>query len=205
MSNLIQNMDKSRRVAQVIECIRCSPDPGFQIDVFRFLRKEEKDKPEKDAFTEEEVDIIGEEPARCLEALIQKSDDITTQAPRITWYISYILDEYCQKPVFERHIREVLKRDKSAIIRLLDAYTSTVWSTEGSYRSSFKQNEYNKLTRIFEPEFILSTIESYLGDLPTDQEDFPQAHEHNDRSILLGQFVWLHRRASPKQRDEETE
>nr|VFJ91792.1 MAG: KAP family P-loop domain-containing protein [Candidatus Kentron sp. LFY] len=209
VSNLIQNMDKSRRVSQAIECIRCSPEPGFQLDVFKFLEKGEKDKPEKDAFTEEEVNIIGKELAGCLEAFIQATDDITTDATRIAWYISYILDEYSRKHVFERHIREVLKRDKSAIIRLIDVYTrnSTVWGGESGVPvpPDFEQDEYNRLTRIFEPEFILSTIESYLGDLPTDQEDFPQAHEHNDRSILLGQFVWLHRRASPKQRDEETE
>jgi hypothetical protein len=98
----------------------------------------------------------------------------------------------------------VLGKDKSAVIRLLEAYTLTAWGleTDVSHKSDFERDQYNSLTRIFDPEFILGFIESYLGTLPVDQKEYPRDFERNDRSILLQQFVWIHRRVS-KEGDEE--
>ncbi len=91
----------------------------------------------------------------------------------------------------------MLNKDKSAIIRLLDAYTSTSWGVEDgiSYKSDFEKNEYNSLTNIFNPDYIIDSIKSYLGKIPDDQENFPRDFEKNDRSIILEQFIWIHRRA----------
>nr|VFK45340.1 MAG: hypothetical protein BECKSD772F_GA0070984_12201 [Candidatus Kentron sp. SD]VFK49713.1 MAG: hypothetical protein BECKSD772E_GA0070983_12211 [Candidatus Kentron sp. SD] len=61
VSDLIQNMDKSRRVSLAIERIEHSPTAAFQLEIFKWLRKEEEDSPEKDAFTAEELDTIGKE------------------------------------------------------------------------------------------------------------------------------------------------
>jgi hypothetical protein len=61
-----------------------------------------------------------------------------------------------------------------------------------SHKSDFKREEYNSLTSIFDPIFILNSIESYLGIIPNSEGEYPRSHDETDRTILLNQFIWLH-------------
>lgn len=195
VSDLFQNIDKPERVSRVINCISHTPSTAFQLEIYKWLKKEDKDKPEKDAFNEKEVDKIGVEFSKCLKAYILKSDDITTEAPRIASYIFYLLDKYSSNDDISKHIKKVLKKDGSAIIRLLDLYTNTSWGMETgvSHKSDFEREEYNGIIRIFDPEFILGAIKIFLGNLPEKQENFPHDYENTDRTIIVHQFVWVHR------------
>lgn len=194
-SDLFQNIDKTERVSHVINCISHTPSTAFQLEIYKWLKKEDKDKPEKDAFIEKEIDKIGVEFSKCLEAYISKIDDITTEAPRIASHIFYLLDKYSSNNVISHHINKVLEKDGSAIVRLLDLYTNTAWGMETgiSHKSDFERDEYNGIIRIFDPEFILDAIKKHLGDLPENQENFPHDYENTDRSIIAHQFVWIHR------------
>jgi len=204
ISDLIQNMDKQLRVNQVIECIKYSATLQFQLEIFRWLRKEEEDKPEKDCFSSEEIEKIGQELAKKIESYIKASDDMTVEA-RILPHTFYLLNKYSKKQIVIDHVSSLLKKDESAIIRLLDSYTPTAWGMETgvSHKSDFDRDQYNSITTVFDPEFLLESIKSYLGVLPEDQEQFPRDFEYTDRSILLNQFVWIHRRVLKEKSEEE--
>ena len=206
ISDLVQNLERNERVAIVKKLIKKATSPAFQLEIYRWLRREESDKPEKDAFTSKEIDEIGEVLADCLESYIRSIDDITIEGSRILPYLFYILTQYSRRQVIHDHIKKVLDRDKSVIVRLLDAYTPTAWGIENglSHKSDFERDQYNSVTTVFDPEFILDSIKQYLDELPDDQEDFPRDFEHNNRSIVLQQFVWIHRRVLKEGDKEKT-
>lgn len=196
VGDFVQNIDKTQKVPHVIECIARSPSAAFQLEIYKWLRRKEEGKPEKDAFTENEISEIGNELAKHIEAYVLRTEDITTEANRIASHIFYILNQYSRKHIITEHIEKLLSKDSSAITRLLDIYTPTAWNMETgvSHKSDFERNQYNEVIRIFDPDFILNSIETYLGRLPEDQEIFPQDFERNDKSFLAHQFVWIHRR-----------
>ena len=196
VSDLVQKLEKKNRVDHVVTCIRRTTTPAFKLEIFKWLQKEEEDKPEKDAFSAEEVENIGIQLANCLNTHLNSVADITSEENRILPYTFYILNQYSKKETIINYMSSIFEKDKSAIVRLLDAYTPTAWGLETgiSHKSEFERDQYNSLIRIFDPEYILKSIEKYLGNLPEDQEDFPRNFERNDRSIVLHQFVWMHRR-----------
>ncbi|AKH20051.1 KAP family P-loop NTPase fold protein [Sedimenticola thiotaurini] len=196
VSDLVQKLEKKNRVDHVVRCIRQTTTSAFQLEIFKWLRKEEDDKPEKDAFSTEEVAEIGLELADCLDNHLKSVNDITSGEKRILPHTFYILNQYSKKESIIKHISSILEKDKSAIVRLLDAYTPTAWGMETgiSHKSDFERDQYNSLIRIFDPGYILKSIESFLGNIPDDQENYPRDFERNDRSIVLHQFVWIHRR-----------
>ena len=204
ISDLVQNIEKDRRTAHVIDCIKKTTTPHFKLEIFKWLRKEEADKPEKDAFDSEEVDYIGETLSIEIEQYIASIDDITETAIRILPHAFYLLNKYSKREVITSHVTSVLQKDKSAIIRLLDAYTPTAWGMETgvSHKSDFERDQYNSITTVLDPEFLLHSIETFQGQLPEDQENYPRDFEHGDRSVLLNQFVWIHRRVLIE-KDEE--
>lgn len=204
VSDLVQKVEKKDRVGLVIQCIEQTATPAFRLEIFKWLRKEEDDKPEKDAFAADEVSKIGGKLAELLVIFLRSVDDVTSEASRILPHAFYVINRYSGNESIVSHISSLLGKDKAGIIRLLDAYTPTAWGMETgiSHKSDFERDQYNALTRIFDPGYILKGIESYLGELPADQENFPMNHEHKDRTILLQQFVWLHRRVLLEEENE---
>lgn len=59
VSDLIQNLDKKTRTNLAKTCIDSAPVLDFKLEIFRWLKREEEDKPEKDAFSESSIDEIG--------------------------------------------------------------------------------------------------------------------------------------------------
>ncbi|MDD3813491.1 MAG: P-loop NTPase fold protein [Desulfocapsaceae bacterium] len=205
VSDLIQNVDNSKRVDIIKECIDKSATIAFQLEIFRWLRREDQERPEKDSFPEKDITNIARHLAKSLENYLKSSVDVTVESSRIAPQIFYILNQYSKNKIAFKHVMQVLDADNSAVIRLLDLYTPTAWGMESgvSHKSNFERDQYDSVTKIFDPDFILSYIERYLGNLPEDQKNFPRDFDQEGREIVLHQFVWIHRRVLQENSKEE--
>ena len=188
---LIQNIKKENRINHVIKCIQKSTTPAFQLEIFWWLNREDDNRPEKDAFNAEEMQRIEKALAECLRNYIHDTDDITLGSAHILSQIFRILNKYFKQTITE-HMELILKSDESAIIRLLEAYTGTTFVENVAQNSDFERDEYEALISIFTPEWILSAIKTYLGQLPDIQEICPVRVHSDNEQIVLEQFVWVH-------------
>ena len=194
VSDLIQNIEIDSRVGLACECINQANNTDFKLEVFRWLKKEEKDKPEKDAFTEKQVSSIETCLGENISKYINSEIDITIVNPRSTPMLLYSINKYLGENFLGNYLNSVFVKDSGAIIRLLEAYTPTSWGMESgvSHKSDFERNEYNNLTNVVNPKVLLDAIEAFSGSLPSVEDEYPRDYDYKDRVVLLKQFVWLH-------------
>lgn len=195
ISNLIQNLGSGDRVK--LACVSISNANGidFMLEIFRWLERKEEGKPEKDAFSNEEIEEIGNHLAKHIESYFNSGVDITLRNPKSTQNLLYTVQQYLGQDFLNNYFDTILKEDSDAILRLLDAYTSTAWGMETgvSHKSDFERWHYDSLTKILSPDVIISAIVNRMGELPKIDADFPRDYEYEDRSILFRQFLWLHK------------
>lgn len=194
ISNLIQNLPKGERIDHAIQCITQSSTAPFRVEIFRWLRKEDDEKPERDAFSKEEIAQIGDIITDIVKSDFEKTDDVTTAWNANVPHVFFLLHSRGKQDVVQKHIERAFQNDKSAVGRLLDSFCGKSWGVGSgvSRKAAFRRDQYDSVTKIFDPEFILSSIEAYLGALPEVDDEFPDYYEGNDEQITFKQFVWLY-------------
>jgi len=194
VSDLIQNLNVNDRVNLVCKCIDNAPDIDFKLEIFRWLKREEEDKPEKDAFTEEQISSIGGCLGKNVSKYLDSGIDITKENPQSTPTLLYTIKKYLGHKYLDDYLDGVLKKDTNTILRLLEIYTPTSWGMESgiSHKSDFERDQYNSLTGVVNPDTILTAIEKVYSTMPIVGKEFPRDYEYKDREILLKQFIWLH-------------
>lgn len=194
VSDLIQNItDKTERISLSASCIKNTPDFAFSLEIFRWLRIEDKDKPETDAFSEEEINNIGVSIGERIKTIFDSNVDITIQYPKICYSILYQAKKYLGAHEVVSYLKRIFKKYEKSVLRLLDAFTPTAWGMESgiSHKSDFKRDQYNAITSVVDPIILISAIAQEFGDITCTTEDYPR--EDKDRDLLLiKQFLWLH-------------
>jgi len=208
VSDLIQNVQEPDRVALAKKCIDSAPSLEFKLEIFRWLKREDENKPEKDAFSEACIDDIGKHLGKLINDKIEeKDDDLTRLAPNSIPTIFYTLNRYVRNDYVNDYVAGLISNDSEALIRILDSYVPTAWGVDSgiSHKSDFERKQYNSLTGQLDASIILSAIQGHFPQAMDVSDDFPRVYDDDvDKGILfLKQFVWLHQYVLRESESEE--
>ncbi|SCC03205.1 MULTISPECIES: KAP family P-loop NTPase fold protein [Snodgrassella] len=195
-NQLIQNVERNKRAELVFRCIDDASSLAFKVELFRWLRREDKERPEKEYFSEECLNQFGIYLGRnIIKKHISHNEDITTRYSGALSHIFNILHMYVNTHCVNDYIRQLIAQDHMAIVRLLTAYAPAAWNEAGEHKADFKKEHYNSLTKKIDVSAFIKSIEdnfSHLLDIP---DDYPSRYEHknlNEGELLIQQFLWLH-------------
>jgi len=195
VSSLIQNSETSTRKTIVEACIKITPCLEFKLEVFQWLKREEEDKPEKDAFSKSEIDDIGIFLANELLKHIDQGIDITSNYPNSVGIILYTLNKYIGRECSNAYMKNQFESDPDSLIRFLGALVPTSWGMESgvSNKSDFEREQYNSLINLLDINIVLDAIKVLVDEVPVIPEDYPKDYENKDEYIFIKQLLWLHR------------
>ncbi|RBW47476.1 NTPase [Psychromonas sp. B3M02] len=207
VSDLIQNIEKKDRVPLSKCCIDCSPSLEFKLEIFMWLKREEEDKPEKDAFSNSCVDDIGKHLGNLLSERLGESEDVTRLAPKSIPTIFYTLNKFVRDKYVDDYVKRLIAIDPETLIRILDSYVLTAWGMESgvSHKSDFEREQYNSLTSELDAEIIVNTIQESFPKAMNIPDEFPRLYDDDAEKgqLFLEQFVWLHNYALKELENEE--
>lgn len=195
ISELIQNIiDKPERVLLAVTCIESAADLAFSMEIFKWLRREDKDRPEEDVFTKEELEKIGLAFANRIKEVLDNHEDITVKFPKICGSILYQFKKYSGENEVVKYLGYLFNNYEKSVFRFLDAYTPTAWGMESgiSHKSDFERSQYNSVTSLVDPGFIISVITKEIGELPAVAKEYPRLTEKDRNLLLAKQFLWIH-------------
>jgi len=196
VSDLIQNLPKLERIDLAKKCIDIASILEFKLEVFRWLKREDEDKPEKDAFSEKNIDEIGKHLGKVIADRFKEKKDITQLAPTSIPTIFWTLNKFVEKGFVNDHVADLILKDPESLIRIIDAYVPTAWGAESgvSHKSDFERDQYNSLTSVLDPSTVLCAIEKYFPKAMNVSDDFPRLYDDDAEKglLFLEQFVWLH-------------
>ena len=195
VSSLVQNNDTDLRKKLVETCISLSPCLEFKLEIFRWLKREEEDKPEKDAFSQPDIDDIGKFLGDELLKLIDQGIDITSRYPNSVGTILYTLNKYVGRECPNTYVRGLFEADSNSLIRLLASLVPTSWGMESgvSSKSDFERDQYNNLLQFLDVEIVLDAVKLVIGEKQEISEEYPRDYDNKDEFILIKQFLWLDR------------
>lgn len=196
VSDLIQNIDKTDRADLSKSCIDFSPSLEFKLEIFRWLKREEEDKPEKDAFSNSCIDDIGKHLGQVLSEKLGESEDVTKLAPKSIPTIFYTLNKFVRNKYVDDYVKRLISIEPETLIRILDSYVPTAWGMESgiSHKSDFEREQYNSLTNELDAEIILGAIQENFPEAMNMPDEFPRLYDDNAEKdlLFLEQFVWVH-------------
>lgn len=207
VSDLIQNVQKSDRVALAKKCIDSAPSLEFKLEIFRWLKREDENKPEKDGFSEACIDDIGKHLGKLIDDKVEGKDDLTRLVPNSIPTIFYTLNRYVRNNYVNDYVAELISNDSEALVRILTSYVPTAWGMESgiSHKSDFEREQYNSLAGQLDVAIVLSAIQDHFPQAMGVSDDFPRVYDDDvDKGILfLKQFVWLHQYVLRESESEE--
>jgi predicted KAP-like P-loop ATPase len=196
ISDLIQNIQKSDRVGLAKTCIDSASSLEFKLEIFRWLKREDENKPEKDAFPEDCIDEIGKHLGKRIADKLEETEDITKLAPKSIPTIFYTLNKYVRNDYVNDYVSGLISKDSEALVRILGSYVPTAWGMESgvSHKSDFERDQYNSLIGELDASIVLSSIQEHFPQAMGASDDFPRVYDDDaDKGLLfLAQFVWLH-------------
>ena len=197
ISQLIQNLDKKQRTNLAKTCINIAPSLAFKIEIFKWLNREDDNKPEKDAFPEAEINDIGNYLGNAIADVLECSVDITTLYPKALPTIFYTLNKFVREDYVNKYVSTLISKSPVSIISILDAYVPTAWGIESgiSHKSDFERDQYENLVRVLDPSIIVEAIETNYPTAMKKLDEYPIYYDDNAEKglLFLEQFIWLHR------------
>lgn len=199
------------RVKLACDCIERTSDISFKAEIFRWLRSKNEEKPDEDAFSEDQIQEIGECLGNNIAEYLKLEIDITQDNPKDIPRILSLIKQYLGQNTLDRYFEAISHKDPNLIVRLLDTYTSHTWSLgSGSSglpsKSNFRRKEYDGILEVLSAEKIIDAIKKLNnGQLPQISDEFPRRHNNKDLSVLMKQFIWIHNYVLNESQDDAEE
>lgn len=207
ISDLIQNTQKSDRADLAKRCIDVASTLEFKLEIFRWLKREDENKPEKDAFSEASIDEIGKHLGKIIADKLDETEDITKLTPKSIPTIFYTLNQFVKNDYVNDYVASLVLKDSESLVRILDSYVPTEWAMESgvSHKSDFERDQYNSLTSELDASIVLSSIEENFPQVMNVSNDFPRLYDDDAEKglLFLEQFVWLHQYVLRESEHEE--
>lgn len=194
INDLLRNIkDKAIRVEHAKNIIKESIFLNFSMEIFRWLDRKNEEKPEKDAFSDEEIDCIVEPLVKKINDETQNNENIISKYPNECERIFYIWKKYKNQDV-EKYLEKLFVEVKKSVFMFLENYTPTAWGMESgiSHKSDFKRDQYDSVVRIIKPSIIINAMKKDLGSLPETSDEYPHFSGDSREIKLAKQFMWLH-------------
>lgn len=197
ISSLIQNQSINNREKLACDCIDNSPSLDFKLEIFRWLKRKDDDKPEQEAFSDESINIIGKHLGN---SIIEElgDTDITLVYPNLVSYIFYILNKYVNHNFANDYITKQILKDDLVLVRILESYAPTSWGMESGlpHKSNFEREQYNHLAEVLDTKIIIENLEKYFPSFfESIEDDFPRDYDDikEKSTLFIKQFIWLHK------------
>ncbi|MCO6561064.1 MAG: AAA family ATPase [Gilliamella sp.] len=194
--NLIQNVEQDKRAKLVVKCINIASSLEYKLELFRWLSREDKERPEKEYFSEKCINRFGAYLGKyIIKKHMSHNKDITMDYSRYLPYIFNILNKYVNNYCVNDYVMQLIAQDRTAIIRLLTAYAPTVWDKTIKYKDNFYRKAYSCLDKIIDLTDFKKSIEdnfSHLLDIPDDYPKIPWKENPNAGELFIQQFLWLY-------------
>ncbi|OTQ57630.1 P-loop NTPase fold protein [Gilliamella sp. A7] len=197
ISSLIQNQSINNREKLACDCIDNSPSLDFKLEIFRWLKRKDDDKPEQEAFSDESINIIGKHLGN---SIIEElgDTDITLVYPNLVSYIFYILNKYVNHNFANDYITKQILKDDLVLVRILESYVPTSWGMESGlpHKSNFEREQYNHLAEVLDTKIIIENLEKYFPSFfESIEDDFPRDYDDikEKSTLFIKQFIWLHK------------
>lgn len=197
VSELIQNLAKEQRADLAKICISTASSLEFKLEIFRWLKREDENKPEKDAFPEAVINDIGAHLGIAVSNVLENSEDLTKLPHKAIPTIFYTLNKFVRDDYVNEYMGSLISKEPESIMSILDAYVPTAWGMESgiSHKSDFERDQYNSVTSVLDPSIILKAIEVYFPAAMKELNEYPRVYDDDAEKglLFLEQFVWLHR------------
>lgn len=164
VSDLIQNIQKSDRIDLAKTCIKSASVLEFKLEIFRWLKREDENKPEKNAFSEVCIEEIGKCLGRLIADKVENDEDITKVAPKSIPTIFYTLNKYVRDGYVNDYVAGLISRDPKSLVRIIESYVPTAWGMESgvSHKADFERDQYNSLASVLDASIVLSSIQEHF-------------------------------------------
>ena len=197
VSNLIQNLEKIQRTDLAKACINIAPSLEFKLEIFRWLKREDENRPEEDAYSKASIDDIGRHLGKVVSDALENSENITKLSHKSLPTIFYTLNKFVRSNYVNEFVDTLISKEPESIISILDAYVPTGWDMESgiSHKSDFERDQYNSLTSVLNPSIVLKAIQDNFPAALKELDDFPRIDDNNEEKgfLFLEQFIWIHR------------
>lgn len=195
VSQLIQNLEKEQRVGLAKTCINAAPSIDFKLEIFRWLKREDESKPEKDAFSDDVINDIGIHLGKVISELLEGNENILPckSIPELF----YTLNKFSRDNYVNEYVGKIISKHPELMIEILGAYVPTAWSMESgiSHKSDFEREQYNSLTSALDPSIISKAIEINFPSAMNSLDEYPRNDDNGagNELLFLEQFIWLYR------------
>lgn len=197
INDLVQNFEKRNRSIFVKSCINSASSLEFKLEIFKWLRQEEEDKPEKDSFSKSDIDEIGRHLAQFFAEILEENRDITQLAPESIPMIFHTLNQFIRTDYINDYVAKLISVKPETIIIILSSYVLTAGGMASgvSHKSDFARDQYNRLTSELDASIILDAIKDNFPESMNNSEEFPIIYgDDADKDLLfLKQFIWVHK------------
>lgn len=194
--NLIQKVEQDKRAELVYTCIDIASSLAFKVALFRWLSREDEERPEKEYFSNECINQFGRYLGKnIIEKHISHNEDITTRYSGTLSHIFDILHMYVNTHCVNDYVRQLIAQDPMAIVRLLTAYAPIPVKKLGIYKANFNREQYNSLAKKIDVSVLIKSIEdnfSHLLDIPDDYPSRYKQENLNEGEQLIKRFLWLY-------------
>jgi hypothetical protein len=207
ISDLVQNLEKTSRLDFAKKCIDSASSLEFKSQIFRYLKSEQEDKPEKDVFSNSDIDEIGRHLAQVFAQILEKNIDITQLPSESIPTIFHTLNKFICNNYVNDYVTKLISIKPEAIIRILSSYVPTEWTIGSSVsrKSDFDRTAYDRLTSVLDASIIFNVIKHNFSDSMNDSERFPRVYNDDAKKdlLFLQQFIWIHKRVLNEQQSME--
>lgn len=188
--DLVESLErKSEQIELANSIIESASSLNFAIDCFSWFRKDKKENPNPNGFTEQEMNIVGRTLANRISMELESSQNIEEKALPIK--IS-LWNKYGEQEEARTWLKERAVAEPKLIIGFLKEYLPTAWNEEGPFISiEFERDHYLSLREIIDPEDVKKALEKVVGDLNYEGEH-PRPADVTFEEKLAKQFLRIH-------------
>jgi hypothetical protein len=208
ISDLVQNLEKTYRSDFAKKCIDSASSLEFKSQIFRWLKREQEDKLEKDTFSNSDIDEIGRHLAQVFAEVIEGNRDITQLKPESISTIFHTLNKFIRNDYVNDYVTKLISIKPEAMIRILSSYVPTAWGMASgvSHKSDFGRDQYNSLTIELDASIILDSIKNSFPESMNNSEEFPTRYDDDAKKdlLFLKQFIWVHKGVLNEQQSKES-
>lgn len=188
-SDCIENLkEKQGQIKLAKEVITNAGSLSFAAECFMHFRRDTKEHPNPQGFSEEEYDQVGKFFA---ERISKEFPEDTFSEFENLPHLLHVWAKHKKHEVVSSVIDEKIRKDKYFIFSLLDSYTATAFGDFGSKKSNFRRNNYESIIEILDPIMIVQAIKEVFNDIKLNDQ-YPEFLEVSRNEELAHQFLWLH-------------
>lgn len=203
INELVQNFEKDNRLDQIKLIFDYSSSLDFILDVYKWLKKYDPEKPEEiNCLAESEVDALAIYIVNIFKNRILLDEDIIKGASRNLPTLFSILNKYENPNFLTDYLVKELPNHPENIILIIYSYLGIAegGNCKVPHRSDLKYDQYRWIIEQIDEKVLIDFIESTFDVEELLSDDYPEQDDNiDDEFVFIKQFYWFYK--NPKDED----